>query len=59
MLQWVCCTICILTFLVKGTSSSTGKHDAAEKLGAEKAIQSLIHNLIQIQVTEDTITVFS
>lgn len=34
----------ILTLLVKGTSSSTGKRDAAEKLGAEEAIQSLITN---------------
>lgn len=51
--------MCIFTFLGKGTSSSTGTRDAAEKLGAENAIQPLIQNLIQIQVKEGTVTIFS
>lgn len=51
--------MCILILLVKGTSSSTGTRDAAEKPGAEKAIQPLIQNLIQIQVKKGTVTMFS
>lgn len=51
--------MCILTLLVKGISFSTGTHDAAEKLGAEKAMQPLIQNLIQIQVKEGKVTIFS
>lgn len=47
------------TLLVKGTSSSTAKCDAAKKMGAEKAVQSFIQNLIQMQMKEGTVTTFS
>lgn len=55
----VCCIICTFTLSAKSTSSSTGKCDAHEKLGAGEARQSLIQNHIQIEVKEGTVTMFS
>lgn len=51
--------MCILTLLVKDTSSSTGEHDAVKKPGTENLLKPLIQNLPKIEVKGGTITMFA